>query len=154
MDHNFGQFYNYLAYLSTIKYGTVRDIKLSPNQFSFLYKKKAKSSQLKCVVFLPTQFRFVFFFSRTTAAASNGTAAAGAATPANKNGESSGKNAISAALNSAQSAQRREDIRLTKMMLIIFLSFLVRKEAYNWIIFHLLKSWTTLLSGHKGLNDM
>ena len=147
MDHNFGQFYNYLAYLSTIKYGTVRDIKLSPNQFSFLYKKKAKSSQLKCVVFLPTQFRFVFFFSRTTAAA-------GAATPANKNGESSGKNAISAALNSAQSAQRREDIRLTKMMLIIFLSFLVRKEAYNWIIFHLLKSWTTLLSGHKGLNDM
>jgi hypothetical protein len=53
------------------------------------------------------------------------------ATPANKNGESSGKNAISAALNSAQSAQRREDIRLTKMMLIIFLSFLVRKEAYN-----------------------
>ena len=62
MDHNFGQFYNYLAYLSTIKYGTVRDIKLSPNQFSFLYKKKAKSSQLKCVVFLPTQFRFVFFF--------------------------------------------------------------------------------------------
>ena len=55
MDHNFGQFYNYLAYLSTVKYGTERDIKLSPNQFSFLYK-KAKSSQLKCVVFLPTQF--------------------------------------------------------------------------------------------------
>ena len=54
MDHNFGQFYNYLAYLSTIKYGTERDIKLSPNQFSFLYK-KAKSSQLKCVVVLPTQ---------------------------------------------------------------------------------------------------
>ena len=56
MDHNFGHFYNYLAYLSTIKYGTERDIKLSPNPFSFLYK-KAKSSQLKCVIFLPTQFR-------------------------------------------------------------------------------------------------
>jgi hypothetical protein len=59
MDHNFGQFYNYLAYLSTIKYGTEKDIKLLPNQFSFLYK-KAKSSQLKCVVFWPTQFCFCF----------------------------------------------------------------------------------------------
>jgi hypothetical protein len=81
--------------------------------------------------FLTNSISFYLLFFSRTAAAANGTAAAGAAALANKNGESSGKNAISAALNSAQSAQRREDIRLTKMMLIIFLSFLVRKEAYN-----------------------
>ena len=62
--------------------------------------------------------------NRTTTAAAS--PAVSTAVPAsNKNGESSGKNAISAALNAAQSAQRREDIRLTKMMLTIFLCFLV-----------------------------
>ena len=39
-----------------------------------------------------------------------------------QNGASDAKNS---ALNAAQSAQRREDIRLTKMMLTIFLCFLV-----------------------------
>ena len=108
------------------------------NFLPLLLSKKSLVIPIKMCCFFTNSISFcLFFFSRTTAAASNGTAAAGAAVPANKNGESSGKNAISAALNSAQSAQRREDIRLTKMMLIIFLSFLVRKEAYNWIIFHL-----------------
>ena len=58
-------------------------------------------------------------------AASQASAAVPSATKS-KNGDSSNtKNAISAALNAAQSAQRREDLRLTKLMLTIFLSFLV-----------------------------
>lgn len=40
------------------------------------------------------------------------------------NGSGNGK-AVTSVLNAAQSAQRREDIRLTKMMLTIFLCFLV-----------------------------
>ena len=43
-------------------------------------------------------------------------------TNTNPNGDSK---AINSVLNAAQSAQRREDIRLTKMMLTIFLCFLV-----------------------------
>jgi len=62
--------------------------------------------------------------NRTTTAPTT-SPAVNSGNPANKNGEASGKNTISAALNAAQSAQRREDIRLTKMMLTIFLCFLV-----------------------------
>ena len=40
-------------------------------------------------------------------------------------GRQNGSDAKNTALNAAQSAQRREDIRLTKMMLTIFLCFLV-----------------------------
>ena len=61
MDHNFGQFYNYLAYLSTIKYGTVRDIKLSPNQFSFLYK-KSQVITIKVCCFFTNSISFRLFF--------------------------------------------------------------------------------------------